>query len=284
MGRFLNRIAAGLVASSVAIAPALLANAAPAHALTQSSIDYNAIPPVPTIPPPSIHWSIDYDNVVLGASAVNSSKAFDGGVESWYSGTGIVATVKGTFVGRGTLTATWTFHDGSLKTDIIDTDAGVQHDINFNSPLDRRVVKYNLSYVPNTGTVDSQTYFVGDSPKSTGSCTRLDNDAASIGPGFGGSFTGTVWYGCTSAGRVYAEPSGTEAWSGDAGVRDFVTFKFTYTDGTQEVKTTPSVSSSTPSATVGAVSNQTKDIEYVDISIGPWSGTSYATSSRFGDI
>jgi len=283
MGRFLNRIAAGLVASSVAIAPALLANAAPAHALTQSSIDYNAIPPVPTIPPPSIHWSIDYDNVVLCASSTNTFKAFDGGVESWYNGTGIVATVKGTFVGRGSLTATWTFHDGSLRTDVIDTDAGVQHDINFNSPLDRRVVKYNLNYVPNTGTVDSQMYFVGDSPKSTGSCTRLDNDAVSI-TGRGGTFTGTVWYGCTSAGRVYAQPSGTEGWDGYTGETNFVTFKFTYTDGTQEVKTTPSVSSSKPSATVGAVSDQTKDIEYVDISIGSWSGTSYATSSRFGDI
>src|SRR3954462_15509782 len=111
MGRTLNRIAGGLAAATAALVPAtLLASATPAHAATQ--------------------WSIDSDHVTLGASSTNSFKAFDGHVESWYDGSGIRGTLTGTFVGRGTLKATWIFHDNSTASNS-DYTAGVQHNISF---------------------------------------------------------------------------------------------------------------------------------------------------------
>jgi hypothetical protein len=268
MGRFTTRIARGLAAAAVVVIPAsLMVGAAPASAVT--------------------NWTIDRDHIVVGASTTNSFKAFDGEVRSFYDGTSIRANLTGPFVGRGTLKATWIFHDGSTASNS-DYTAGVQHNINFTSPANRNVVKFTFTYTPNSGSVDDQTTYVGDSPKSTGSCTRLDNDELSIAPSGYASFTGSVWYGCTSDGNVYAQASGTTHWTGASGTTDRAEFIFWYADDTVEVKSTPTVSSSSPNATVGAESDHTKDVTWVGVRIHRFGGAESNTtlpqhSVKFGE-
>jgi hypothetical protein len=269
MGRIANRIARGLAAVTVVIIPTTLLMATPAHAAAETN------------------WTIDRDHVVLGASSTNSFKAFDGEVRSWYDGPNVRGTLTGPFIGRGTLKVTWTFHDGSTASSS-DYTAGVQHNINFNSPAGKSVVRFTFTYTPNSGSVDTQTNYVGDSPDSVGSCTRLDQDGFNIPQGDHGKFIGSVYYGCTSDGHVYAEPAGTTTWSGDSAVTMRAEFVIWYTDGSVEVRTTPIVSSSRTTATVGAMSDQTKNVTWVNVRMHRWvNGTSDSTmpqqASKFGE-
>jgi hypothetical protein len=274
MGRFTARIARGIAAATVIAVPStLMASAPPAHAAT--------------------HWTIDKDHIVLGASSSNNYKAFDGTVESWYDGTHLRATLTGTFVGRGTLTATWIYHDESPSDPISDYTNGVQHDIrNWTSPSDKNVVRFTFKYKPNSGSTDSTTTYVGDAPKSTGSCPRLDQDRLDIAPANYASFHGSVWYGCLPNGNVAAHPDGTTTWAGENGTSDRAEFVYLYSDGTSDWHpsnvvdqfNTPSVS-----ANGGSIwSDPDKDVECVAVRIRRYGGSQAntytpATTVKFGE-
>ncbi|HZQ84594.1 MAG TPA: hypothetical protein VFA83_07140 [Acidimicrobiales bacterium] len=265
MGRITTRIVRGLAAATVAATAASTLTATAAHA--------------------DAHWQIDRDHVVLGASSSNSFKAFDGYVESYYDGTSPIVRgeLTGPFVGRGTVKVTWTYHDGSTSTQS-DYTAGVQHNIDFVSSSSKSVVKFNFTYTPNSGSADSQTNYVGDSPDSVGSCTRLDQNQDNVSQSGYGSFTGSVWFGCTNDGHVYAQTSGTSSWANDSAVRNRAEFVFWYTDGTVEVRTSPTLSSTNSSATVGATSDQSKSITWAGVRLVRWVNGRLDTTMPHQDV
>jgi hypothetical protein len=268
MGRITTRIARGLAALAVATTAGSLLAATPAHADSR--------------------WDVNYDHVVLGASSTNSFKAFDGYLEAYYSINGTIrAELTGPFIGHGTLKAVFTMADGSTQSDSNYT-AGVQHNIDFYPSAGHTVVKTTVTYTPNSGSVETKTFNTGEAPDSTGSCTRLDQDNLSISQSGFASFNGNVWYGCTADGHVYAQPSGTATWSGGAGVSNEVEFIIWYTDGTSEIKTTPVLSSTRTSATIGAMSDTTKSVTWVNSRLerfvnGRTDPTMPMKASKFGE-
>lgn len=227
---------------------------------------------------PSAHaatWTnvgVDNDSVVLGTKSGSTFKAFNGNVESWIDGSNMRATLTGPFIGRGTLTAKWTFHDNSTATASDYTD-GVQHDINFTSPAGKTVVRFTFSYTPNSTAVNygftsqSTTEYVWDAPMSAGSCSQLDSDNVGTAVQGYGSYQGTAWFGCNSAGRIIAETGGTTHWDGVNGTFNRAEFVFRYTDGTEDVVTTPYASASSPGKQVGASSSPTKTVVYVGVQL-----------------
>jgi len=265
MGRITSRIARGLAATTIAATAATTLAATPAHAAS--------------------HWQIDHDHVTLGASSTNSFKAFDGNVESFYDGTGsnIRGELTGPFVGRGTLKVTWTYSDGSTSSNS-DYTNGVQHNIDMYSISTRTVVKFTFTYTPNSGDVDSQTNYVGDSPDSTGSCTRLDQNADNVSQSGYGSFTGNVWFGCTSDGHVYAQTSGTSNWANSSGVQNRTEVVFWYSDGSVEVRTTPTLSSSRTSFTVGVESDHSKSVTWAGVRLVRWVNGSLDSTMPHKDV
>ena len=250
MSRFI-RLSRVVTAAAAAIAPMALFMAS-AHAATWTNV------------------GVDNDAVVLGTKSGSTFKAFNGNVESWIDGTNMRATLTGPFIGRGTLTATWTFHDNSTATASDYTD-GVEHDINFTSPAGKSVVRFTFSYTPNSTAVNygytyqAVTDYVWDSPMSVGSCGQLDRDSVSTAPSGYGSYQGTTWFGCNSSGRIVAQPNGTTHWDGVNGTFNRTEFVFRYTDGTEDVVATPWVAASSPSATVSASSSPTKTVVYVGV-------------------
>ena len=267
MGRITTRIARGLAAAAVAATAGSLLAATPAHADSR--------------------WHVNYDHVVLGASSTSSFKAFDGYLEAYYWGSTIRTELTGAFIGHGTLKAVFTMADGSTQSDS-DYTAGVQHNIDFYPSAGHTVVKSTITYTPNSGSVETKTFNVGESPDSTGSCTRLDQDNLNVSQSGYGSFVGSVWYGCTSDGHVYAQPAGTSYWANDNAVQNRVEFIIWYTDGSVEVKTTPILSSSRTSATVGAMSDTTKSVTWVNSRLERWvngrfDSTMPMTASKFGE-
>lgn len=268
MGRITTRIARGLAAVAVATTAGSLLAATPAHADSR--------------------WDVNYDHVVLGASSTNSFKAFDGYVETYYSlGGTIRAEVTGPFIGHGTLKAVFTMADGSTQSDS-DYTAGVQHNIDFYPSAGHTVVKTTITYTPNSGSAETKTINTGEASDSTGSCTRLDQDNLNVSQSGYGSFVGNVWYGCTSDGHVYAQPSGTANWAGLYGVENEVQFIIWYSDGSVEVKSTPVLSSTRTSATVGAMSDTTKSVTWVNSRLVRWvngrlDSTQPMTASKFGE-
>jgi hypothetical protein len=266
MGRFTARIIRGLAATTIAATAATMV-AGPASAAAVS------------------HFSVDTDHVVLGENPNNSFKAFDGHVESWMDGTSVRATLTGPFVGRGTLRATWIFHDGSTSSNS-DYTAGVQHNINFTSPADKTVVKFTFTYTPNTGTADSQTNYVGDSPESTGSCDQLDlDDVALAGTGYV-NFNGSVKYTCTADGNIRATVSGQTRWGSATGTSGHVRVTFWYADGSSIVLGSAGVSPSSQNATWSDSSATTKDVTWVGLQLvrnNTPSNNDPITSVKFGD-
>lgn len=266
MGRITTRIARGLAAAVVAATAGSVLAATPAHAS---------------------RWDVQYDHVVVGASTTTSFKAFDGYLETYYWGNTIRAELTGPFIGHGTLKATFTMHDGATYSDSVYT-AGAQQNVDFYPPAGRTVVKTTVTYTPNSGSAETKTINTGEAADSTGSCTRLDQDSLNVSQSGFGSFTGSVWYGCTSDGHVYAQPAGTSHWAGGNGVQNRVEFIIWYTDGTQEVKSTPVLSSTNTSATVGAMSDTTKSVTWVNSRLVRWvngrmDSTTPMTASAFGE-
>src|SRR5437588_8230767 len=79
MRKLTSRIARTAALSLVSVLAATCIGASAAHATTLAP------------------WRIDNDHVVVGASTVNSFKAFDGNGTSWYDGPNIRNTVTGPF-------------------------------------------------------------------------------------------------------------------------------------------------------------------------------------------
>lgn len=268
MGRITTRIARGLAAATIAATAASVLAATPAHADSR--------------------WDVNYDHVVLGASSTNSFKAFDGYLEAYYSINGTIrAELTGPFIGHGTLKAVFTMADGSTQSDSNYT-AGVQHNIDFYPSAGHTVVKTTVTYTPNSGSVETKTFNTGEAPDSTGSCTRLDQDNLSISQSGYGSFTGSVWYGCTSDGHVYAQPAGTSTWADARYVENRVDFIIWYTDGTVEVKTTPMRNAGSTSGTIGAMSDTSKSVTWVNVRLDRWVNGSLDSNqpmraSKFGE-
>ena len=270
MGRITSRIVRGLAATTIAAtASGLLAATAatPAHAS---------------------RWDINYDHVVLGASSTTSFKAFDGYLETYYYGNTIRAELTGPFIGHGTLKAVFTLVDGSTQSDSVYT-AGAQQNVDFYPSAGHTVVKTTITYTPNSGSAETKTINTGEPSVSTGSCTRLDQDSLSVSQTGYGSFNGSVWYGCTSDGHVYAQPAGTSTWAGGgSNVQSRVEFIIWYTDGTVEVRTTPTLTSTKTSATVGAMSDTTKSVTWVNSRLVRWVNGSLDSNqpmqaSKFGE-
>jgi len=246
MGRLTGFIAKGLAVAVAGVIPAtVIAGATPAHAA-------------------GTHWHVDSDNVVLGASSTNSFKAFDGSVESWLDGSTTRATLTGTFVGRGTLKATWTFADNTTGSNS-DYTAGVQHDINFTSPSGKTVVRFTFRYTPNSGSVDETTKYVGDSPDSVGDCSRLDRDNLSLNESGYATYSGTVNYTCDNSGHVIANVSGTTTWASGDGTSGCANIIFWYSDDTVTTVSCSPVNSKNTSVTTGATSSSTKQITWVGV-------------------
>ena len=249
------------------------------------------------------HFTVDNDGMVLGQSTVNSFKAFDGNVESWHDGTQIRQTLTGSFQGRGTVSITFTFSDGSTQTRSAYTD-GVQTSVSLSSNNLRSVVRSTTRYDdnrdsncptgsfynPSTARCDYpqsqrvKTVYVGDSPQSLGNCQQLDDDDLSMQGSNSAAFFGHVTYGCTT-GHVVAHVSGSLNWmSSTTGNAGGAMVTFTYADGTsQNVFVHQVYATGTTTSNAAIDSTSTKDVRFVQMIVTRDGAQAASTTQRFGD-
>lgn len=242
--------------------------------------------------------------MVLGQSTVNSFKALDGNVESWHDGFVTRQTLSGTFQGRGTVSITFTFHDGSTQTLSAYTD-GAPKSLSLTSSNAKSVVRSTTNYYDNrdsnchigtyyntaNGRCDYpesgriKTIYVGDSPQSLGTCQQLDDDEMNVQNNQSALFIGDVKYDCDAAGRIHAHLRGSLNWTDTTiGSSGRLSVRTTFADGTvQSLDIQPAVTPSNRTVNVSVDSTASKSVRTVQLTVFRDQLAAATAVSNFGD-
>jgi len=230
----------------------------------------------------------DIDTVTLQSSGGNDQ--FKGKVNSFHEDGRVRARLTGDFYGRGTLRARWFFSDGTNQVDSKYTN-GVNQEISFTSSSVRDVVRFSFTYERNAGGTDTASFFVGDSPDSTGTCDQIDKDTVRVTRANAILFGGQTRWTCAVQGQTY----GTLVWDDAVGsnVQRFrIRVVYTYMSGLSEELRSPSIGRGDEPRSTGILRNQSGDARaarlFLEVSTD---GTNFVTdgeatgsSVKLGDL